>query len=247
MVCKSCPSLLVLFSFPWVSSKPPHIFKVHPLIHLSYSLLNLSYLQRATDLCNQIVQFSSVTQLCLTLWDPMDCRTPGFPVHHQLPELTQTHVHWVSDAIQPSHPLSSPSPPIFDLSQHQDLFKWVSSSHQVAKESEFQLQHQSFQWISLQPNKLCLKNLIKVDFISWVFNPILLATPADGREVWMIQSILAEGAFSQPDLRRSKIEEIQCEIRAACWCFRGSHTASADIFNPIDHTQWPSFLWQQSI
>ena len=77
----------------------------------------------------------------------MDCRTPGFPVHHQLPELTQTHVHQVGGAIQPSHPLSSPSPLAFNLSQHQGLFKWVSSSHQVAKVLEFQLQHQSFQWI----------------------------------------------------------------------------------------------------
>ena len=67
-------------------------------------------------------QFSSVTQSCLTLWDPMDCSMPGFPVRHQLPEFTQTHVHWVSDAIQPSHPLSSPSPPAFNFSQH--LFKW---------------------------------------------------------------------------------------------------------------------------
>ena len=77
----------------------------------------------------------------------MDCSTPGLPVHHQLPEFTQTHGHWVGDAIQPSHPLSSPSPPAFNLSQHQSLFKWVSSSHQVAKGLEFQLQHQSFQWI----------------------------------------------------------------------------------------------------
>ena len=77
----------------------------------------------------------------------MDCRTPGLPVHHQLPEFTQTHVHWVSDAIQPSHPLPSPSPPTFNLSQHQGLFQWVSSSHQVAKGLEFQLQHQSFQRI----------------------------------------------------------------------------------------------------
>ena len=77
----------------------------------------------------------------------MDCSMPGFPVHHQLPELTQTHVHWFSDAIQPSNPLSSPSPPTLNLSQHQGLFKRVSSSHQVAKVLEFQLQHQSFQWI----------------------------------------------------------------------------------------------------
>ena len=74
----------------------------------------------------------------------MDCCMPGSPVRHQLPESTQTHVHWVSDA-QPSHPLSSPSP-VFNLSQHQCLFQWVSSSHQVAKVLEFQLHHQSFQW-----------------------------------------------------------------------------------------------------
>ena len=76
----------------------------------------------------------------------MDCSTPGFPVHHQLPELTQTHVHQVSDAIQSSYPQSSPSPPAFNLSQHQGLFQWVSSSRQVAKVLEFQFQHQSFQW-----------------------------------------------------------------------------------------------------
>ena len=77
----------------------------------------------------------------------MDCSTPGFPVYHQLPELAQTQVHRVSDAIQPSHPLLSPSPPALNFSQHQGLFQWVSSSHQVAKVLEFQLQHQSFQWI----------------------------------------------------------------------------------------------------
>ena len=92
------------------------------------------------------VQFSSVARSCLTLCDPMDCGTPGLPVHHQLPEFTQTHVHWVGDAIQPSHPLSSTSP-TFNFSQDQSLFQWVSSSHQVAKVLEVQLQHQSFQWI----------------------------------------------------------------------------------------------------
>ena len=90
-------------------------------------------------------QFSSLSS-CLTLYNPLDCSMPGFPVHHQLPEPTQTHVQWVSDAIQPSHPLSSPSPPAFNLSQHQGLFQWVSSLHHVAKVLEFQLQHQSFQW-----------------------------------------------------------------------------------------------------
>ena len=91
------------------------------------------------------VQFSSVSQSCLTLCDPMDFSIPGFPVHHQLPEPTLTHVHRVGNAIQPSHPLPSPSPSAFNLSQHQGLFWWVSSSHQVAKVLE--LQHQSFQWI----------------------------------------------------------------------------------------------------
>ena len=91
--------------------------------------------------------FSSVAQSCLTLCDPMDCSPQGLPVYHQLPEFTQTHVHEVGDAIQPSYPLSSPSPPALNLSQHQGLFKWVSSSHQVAKVLELQLQRQSFQRI----------------------------------------------------------------------------------------------------
>ena len=92
-------------------------------------------------------QFSSVAQSCPTHCNAMDCSMPRLPVYHQLPELTQTHVHWVGDAIQPSHPLLFPPPPAFNLSQHQGLFKWVSSSHQVAKVLEFQHQHQSFQWI----------------------------------------------------------------------------------------------------
>ena len=79
--------------------------------------------------------------------DPMDCSKSGFPVHHQLPEISQTNVHRVGDAIQSSHPLSSSSPPAFNLSQHQGHFKWVSPLYQVAKVLEFQLQHQSFQWI----------------------------------------------------------------------------------------------------
>ena len=89
--------------------------------------------------------FSSVVQLCPTLCDPMNRSTPGLPVHHQLPEFTQTHIHRVSDAIQPSHPLSSPSPPASKPSQHQSLFQWVNSSHEVAKVLEFQLQHHYFQ------------------------------------------------------------------------------------------------------
>ena len=93
--------------------------------------------QRSLAGYSPTVQFSLVAQSCLTLCNPMGCSMPGLPVHHQLPELTQSHVHWVGDAIQPSHPLSSPSPPAFSLSQQQGRFKWVSSSHQVAKVLEF--------------------------------------------------------------------------------------------------------------
>ena len=104
---------------------------------------------------------SKVTQSCPALCNPMDCSTPGFPDQHQLPELAQIRVHQVGDAIQPSHPLSSPSP-AFGLSQHQGLFQWLSSSHQVAKVLEFQLQHQSFQWtfklISFRINGLILQS-----------------------------------------------------------------------------------------
>ena len=97
------------------------------------------------DACLCVPLFSSVAQSCLTLCKPMACSTPGLPVHHQLPELAQTHVLRVGDAIQSSHPLSSPSPPAFSLSQDQSLLQVVSSSHQMAKVLEFQLQHQSFQ------------------------------------------------------------------------------------------------------
>ena len=116
-----------------------------------------------------VLQFSSVTQSCPTLCNPMDCSTPGLPVHHQIPALTQTRVHWVTDAIQPSHPLSSPSPPALNHSRHQGLFQWVSCSHQVAKVLEFQLQHQFFQWI------------FKTDFLSdWlVWSP---CSPRDFQE-----------------------------------------------------------------
>ena len=94
-----------------------------------------------------MTSFSSIQSLSrVRLCDPMNCSTPGLAVHHQLPESTQTHVHRVSDAIQPSHPLSSPSPPAPNSSQHQGLFQWVNSSNEVAKVLELQLQHQSFQW-----------------------------------------------------------------------------------------------------
>ena len=93
----------------------------------------------------------------------MNHSTPGLPVHHQLPEFTQTHVHRVGDAIQPSHPLSSPSPPAPNPSQHQGLFKWVSSLHQVAKVLEFQLQHQS------------LQRLFRTDFLSVQFSHVVVS------------------------------------------------------------------------
>ena len=89
----------------------------------------------------------SLTKSCLTLCSPIDCSTPGFPVFHHLPEFSQTHLHWVSDVIQPFHPLSPTSLPALNLSQHQGLFQWVGSLHQVAKVLELQLQHQSCQWI----------------------------------------------------------------------------------------------------
>ena len=119
-----------------------------------------------------LYQFSSVSQSCPILCDTMNCSTPGLPVHHQLPESTQTHVHRVGDAIQPSNPLSSPTPPALNLSQHQSLFKWVSSSHQVAKVLAFQLQHQSFQlilrtdllwmdWLDLLAVRGTLKSLLQ--------------------------------------------------------------------------------------
>ena len=101
-------------------------------------------------MCYRVVRFKGEStehpDKFVTLCDPMDCSIPGFPVFQYLPQFAQTHVHWVSDAIQPPHPLSSPSPPAFNLSQHQGLFQWVSCLYQEAKVLEFQLQNQSFQW-----------------------------------------------------------------------------------------------------
>ena len=135
--------------------------------------MNTSYIGSSGMPCLiiAIYQFSSVAQSYPTLCDPMDSSTPGFPVHHQLPELVQTHVHQLGDAIQPSHPLLSPFPAL-NLSQHQGLFKWVISSHQVAKILEFQLQHQSFHehsglisfkmdWLDLLAVQGTLKSLLQ--------------------------------------------------------------------------------------
>ena len=96
---------------------------------------------------NFFLNCCSVTKSCLTLCDLMDYCVPGFLILHCLPEFAQTHIHWISDAIQPSHSLSPPSSPALSLSQHEGVFQWVGSSHQVSKVLELQLQHQPFQWI----------------------------------------------------------------------------------------------------
>ena len=120
----------------------PILIRLGPTLRPHLTLITSSgpYLQRYSNLnIWGSVQFSSVTQSCLTLRDPMNRSTWDLPIHHQLPEFNQTHVHRVGDAIQPSHPLSSPSPPVPNPSQHQSLFLWVNSSYEVAKVLEFQL------------------------------------------------------------------------------------------------------------
>ena len=113
------------------------------LLHLHSTLMSVIFLH--TGLRFQLDQFSSVAQSCPMICDPVDCSTPGIPVHHQLQKITQTHVLRVRDALQPSHLLLATSPLTFDLSQHQGLLQWVSCSHQGPKVLEFWLQHQSFQ------------------------------------------------------------------------------------------------------
>ena len=122
------------------------IFSLSIIINITLILKSLVSNTPKLEFQFSSVQYSSVAQSCPTLCEPMNCSTPGLPLHHQLPEFTQTHVHQLSDAIQPSHPLSSPFPPAPNPSQHQSLFQWVNSSHEVAKVLEFPLQHQSFQW-----------------------------------------------------------------------------------------------------
>jgi len=145
---------------------------IGPLSGEHFYKCTLNFIKRFFSIYIEMIQFSAVIQSCPTLCDPMNCSTPGLPVHHQLPESTQTHVHRVSDAIQPFHPLSSLSPPALNLSQHQSIFQSVSSSHQVAKVLEFQLQHQSFQeysglisfkmdWLDLFAVQGTLKSLLQ--------------------------------------------------------------------------------------
>ena len=129
-------------------------FKLYICLHLIYNAVIVSSVQQSES----VIHVSITFQICfllgcsvqfsrsvVSLFNPMNRSTPGLPVHHKLLEFTQTHVHWVSDAIQPSHPLSFPSPPAPNPSQHQSLFQWISSSHEVAKVLEFQLQHHSLQ------------------------------------------------------------------------------------------------------
>ena len=141
--CHGCSlkSSLTLNCYPqWPESSSvlfftsPQSFENYPMILrlLSFKVFQYVIFLNA-DKSLSCCKVSSIAQSCPTLWDPMDCNTPDFPVHHQLLELAQTCAHWVRDAIQPSHPLSSPSPPVFNLSPHQGLFQWVSSSNQVAK------------------------------------------------------------------------------------------------------------------
>ena len=133
--------------FPYTLPKCLPIVPLSNTCHMTTFVL-VDFMEKLQmDKAGRNFQFSSVAQSCLTLCDPVDCSMPGFPVHHQLSELTQTHVHWVSDAIQPSHPLTSPLPPAFNCSQHQGLYQRVSSLCEVAKVLEFQLQHPSFQWL----------------------------------------------------------------------------------------------------
>ena len=171
-----CNIFIALFFLPWTQHDPGHfhtqrrrmrqkcILQLAPSVMLSATMLHCLSLPSSEVyfhfllLIKEIftrwgtgksfwLQFSSVARSCPTLCDPLDCSMPGLPVHHQLPELTQTHVYCVGDAIQPSHLPSFPSPPTFHLSQQQGLFQWVGSSHQVAKVLEFQLQLQFLQWI----------------------------------------------------------------------------------------------------
>ena len=125
-------------SWKWVLNLRSVSFQVYWFLRSRWHKAKATGFQRCSFF-GVSVQFSSVTQSCLTLCDPMDCSVPGFPVHHQLPKLAQTHVHWVGDAIQLSHSLSSPSTPAFNLFKHQGHFQRVSSLHQVAKELELQL------------------------------------------------------------------------------------------------------------
>ena len=186
-----------------------------------YEASRVPWKELVSPLCCISVQFSSVAQSCPTLCDPMDCSTPGLPVHHQLPEFTQIHVHWVDDAIQPSHPLSSPSPGL-NLSQHQGIFQGVSSSHWVAKVLEFQLQHQSFQWIFSTLIKLyCTK--IFWTCVNWLtFRTDLIYS-------WHCATNLI-------DMSLSKLQELVMDPCLVCYSPWGRK--ELDTIERLDWTDW---------
>ena len=149
---KHCRLVLPVLNFMKTESYRNHSFVsgyCKSTLHLwdSSMMVHVTIICSVLLLCN-ILSCCSFDQLCLTLCHPMNCSMPSFSVLHYLPEFAQTHVCWVDDAIQPSYPLSPPSPPALNLPQHQGLFQWVDSLHQVTKVLELQLQHQSFQWIS---------------------------------------------------------------------------------------------------
>ena len=168
------------------------------------------------------VQFSSVTQSCPTLCDPMNCSTPGLPVHHQLPEFTQTHVHRVSDAIQPSHPLASPSPPAPNPSQHQSLFQWVSSSHEVAKVLKFQLQHQFLQRNPRTESRPTLRNPMDCSpsgsSVHWIF---------PGKDTEMGCHFLLQGIFLTQGSNPSLLRLLHWQVNSLPLCHLGSKQEGA--------------------
>ena len=185
-----------------------------------------------TEISKHAVQLSSVAHSCLTLCDPMDCSMPGFPVHHQLLEFAQTHVHRVDDAIQPSHPLPSPSPPVLNLPQHQGLFQWVSSLHQVAK-------------VSVQ---LCSISLLWVCFFSFslaVFLPLpSLLSP---KLTIYIDKLTQESAiFSPPAKSDNYLDVTSCyfppssmgdwEPPSCLFPESESHSVVSDSCSPLDYT-----------
>ena len=147
---------------------------------LTVEYCNLTHSHMQTKCCCSV----NHVQLC----DPMDCGTPGFPVLHNFLKFAQTRVYWIGDAIQPSHPLSPPSPPALNLSQHQSLFQWAGSSHQVTKVLELQLQHQSFQWI------------FRVDFL-WYWQIWSPCSPRDSPRVFSSTTVQKHQFLStQPSL-----------------------------------------------
>ena len=181
------------------------------------------------------VQFSSVAQSCPTLCNPMNRSTPGLPVHYQLPEFTQTHVHRVIDAIQPSHPLSSPSPPAPNPSQHQSLFQWVNSSHEVAKVLEFQLQHHSLHkgtGLVYFPTNLCPGFVwgtqwasAKIENRCW-FNWVILR---DLSQIWFH---MAPCIFPSLPSQDSSLFQRRAQKRRLISCKHQSH-ASGEMMFPL--------------